>query len=162
RALDERRRGNALVRPVIGAPRRQLLVGLLPEKFTVRFAKRHQDAAVARLLGIAHAFVVRPDEHHAAGDHGVAVALRSEIRNPLPVLLALDVPLDGEPFHVRDHVAIRRPAPHGPVAGTAGIGRDQAGCWCAPREEERDDTQVDALHWFATIFRLSMYAPNSA
>ena len=47
-ALDERRRGDALIRPVVGAARRQLLVGLLPEELAVRFAERHQHAAIAR------------------------------------------------------------------------------------------------------------------
>ena len=58
----------------------------------VDFAERHQHAAIAGLLRIAHRFVVRADEHDAAGDDRIAVALRSERRHPLDVLAGLDVP----------------------------------------------------------------------
>src|SRR5690348_4828330 len=68
-------------------------------------------------------FVGTNNEDHPARDDRVAVALRSELRDPLDVLLRLDVPLDREALHVRDHVAIGRAAPHRPVAA-ARIGRD--------------------------------------
>ena len=132
RALDQRRRSDALIRPVVGAARRQLLVRLLPQELAGLFLERHQHAAVARLLRIAQRFVVRADEHHAAGDDRVAVALRAELGDPLHVLLRLDVPLGRQPLHVRHHVAIGRAAPHRPVAA-AGIGR-----------AERARDQVDA------------------
>ena len=46
-ALDERRRGDALERPVVGAARLELRVRLLPEELAVRLAERHQHAAIA-------------------------------------------------------------------------------------------------------------------
>ncbi len=91
-SIDERRRRDALERPVVGAARRQLLERRLPHELAVRLAERHQHAAIARLLRIAHRFVVRADEHDAAGDDRIAVALRSERRDPLDVLAGLDVP----------------------------------------------------------------------
>src|SRR5206468_4750574 len=72
------------------------------------------------------------------------------VGNPFHVLLRLHVPLDRQALHVRHHVAVGRAAPHRPVAG-AGIGCSEE------RQREQDDS-----HWFATIFRLSRYAPNSA
>ena len=111
----------------------------------VDFAERHQHAAVARLLRIAHRFVVRADEHHAAGDDRVAVALRSELGDPLHVLLRLDVPLGRQPFHVRDHVAIGRAAPHRPVAGP-GIGRTDAGRTASSRAE-RASSRTECVSW---------------
>ena len=128
---DERRRGNALERPVVGASRRQLLEGRLPHELAGRFAERHQHAAVARLLGIAHRFVVGADQHHAAGDHRIAVRLRSELGDPLDVLAGLHVPGRRHALERRHHVARRRPTPHGPV------GRD--GSW---RGENREGNEL--------------------
>ncbi len=123
-AFDERRRGDALERPVVGAPRLELHVRLLPEELAVGLAEGHQHAAVARLLRIAQQLVVGADEDHAARDDRVAVALRSEVGHPLHVLLRLDVPLGRQTLHVRDHVAIGRAAPHRPVAAAGIRGRE--------------------------------------
>ena len=133
-SLDEGRGGDALIRPVVGASRLELCVGVLPHELAVGLAERHQHTAIARLLGVAQSFVVRPDEHHAAGNDRVPVALRPEIGDPLDVLLRLDVPLARQPFGVGDHVAIGRPAPHRPIARARigsrkmgrGGGRDQS------------------------------------
>ena len=53
RALDERRAGDSLIGPVVGAPRRELLVRLLPQELARVFLERHQHAAIAGLLRIA-------------------------------------------------------------------------------------------------------------
>ena len=51
-AFDQRRRGDALKRPIVHAARRQLFVGVLPEELSVGFVESHEYAAIARLLGI--------------------------------------------------------------------------------------------------------------
>ena len=88
----ERRRRDALERPVVRAARRQLLERRLPHELAVGLPERHHDAAIARLLRIAHRFVVGADQHDAAGDDRIAVALRSQRRDPLDVLAGLDIP----------------------------------------------------------------------
>ena len=56
---------------------------------------------------------------------GIAVGLGAELGDPLDVLLRLDVPARRQALHGRDDVAVRRAAPHRPVA-LAGIGpRDE-------------------------------------
>ena len=74
-AFDERRRADSLIGPVVDATRSELVRNCLPEEFSIRFAERHQDAFVARDLGIAQAFVVRADVDLAAGDDRIAVSL---------------------------------------------------------------------------------------
>ena len=100
-AFDQRRRGDALKRPVVGASRLELRrASAATWNSPVRFAEGHQHAAVARLFLVAHQLVVGADEHHAARDDGIAVALRAEIGHPLHVLLGLDVPLGwADPWH---------------------------------------------------------------
>ena len=137
--LDERRRGDALKGPVVGAAGLELHVRLLPEELAVRFAERHEHAAVAGLLRVAQQLVVRADEHHAAGDDRIAVALRSEVGDPLDVLLRLDVPLGRQPLHVGHHVAVGRAAPHGPVAGAGVRGRERRrGVRSTPKQRSAD------------------------
>ena len=143
--LDERRRGDALIRPVVRAARRQLLVRLLPQELAGRLAERHQHAAIARLFRIPRRFVVGADEHHAARHDRVAVALRAELGHPLHVLLRLDVPLDRQALHVRDHVAVGRAAPHGPVAA-AGVGR-RPGAPLMPRRPGRATARAEHFSW---------------
>ena len=123
-ADDERRRGDALERPVIGAARLELRVRVLPEELAGGLAERHQHAAIAGLLRIAQQLVVRADEDHAARDDRVAVALRAELGHPLDVLLGLHVPVGGQALHGRHHVAVGRAAPHRPVAGARIGGRE--------------------------------------
>src|SRR5207237_5684372 len=41
--------------------------------------------------------------------------------DPPHVLPGPDVPLERQALHVRDHVAVGRPAPHGPISRTARI-----------------------------------------
>ncbi len=60
-ADDQRRAGDALERPVVGAARRQLLERRLPQELAGRLAERHQHAAIAGLLRIAHRLVVGAD-----------------------------------------------------------------------------------------------------
>src|SRR5438552_3522705 len=52
------RRTNALIRPVVHAARREFLVRRLPKKLAVRLAKRHENAPITPLLGIAKSFIV--------------------------------------------------------------------------------------------------------
>ena len=118
--LDQRRRADALVRPVVGAPGGQLVVHRLPQELAVGLAERHQDALVPLdVRDPCSALVVGADEHHAAGDDRVAVGLRAELGHPLDVLLGLDVPGGRQALHARHHVAVGRAAPHRPV----GVGR---------------------------------------
>src|SRR6185369_13020512 len=104
----------------------------------------------------AHRFVVRADEHHPARDHWIPVALRSELGDPLDVLLRLDVPLGGQPLHVRDHVAVGRAAPHRPDAGagiTRGFRLQAEGSSSNGDDGEREQY---LLHWFFATLMLSM------
>jgi hypothetical protein len=48
---------------------------VLPQELSVGLAEHHQHAAVPRLLRIAKQFVIRADEHHAARDNRVSIAL---------------------------------------------------------------------------------------
>ena len=105
-ADHQRRRRHALERPVVGAARFELRVRVLPQELAGRLAERHQHAAIAGLLRVAHQLVVGAHEHHAARHDGVAVALRAEVGHPLHVLLGLHVPVDGQPLHRRHHVAV--------------------------------------------------------
>ena len=116
-ALDQRRAGDALERPVVDAAGGDLLVGDLPQELAGVLLEGHQHAAIADLLLVAQQLVVGADEDLAAGDGGVAVGLRAEVRDPLHVGLGLDVPLVGQALRRRDHVAGRRAAPHRPVGG---------------------------------------------
>ena len=114
--FDERRRTDALERPVVRAPGGQLVVDGLPEERAIRLLERHEDALVALDRRVLHRFVVGPDEHDAVGDDGIAVGLRAELGDPLDVLLRLDVPARRQILHAGDEVAIGRAAPHGPVS----------------------------------------------
>ena len=98
-----------------------------------------------RLLRIAQRFVVGADEHHAAGDDRVAVALRAELGHPLDVLLGLDVPLGRQALHVRDHVAVGRAAPHRPVAGARDRTRRAARGAGDGRSRTSDEREQDAF-----------------
>ena len=147
-AVDERGRGDALIRPVVRASGLELRVRVLPQELAVGFAERHQHAAIAGLLRIAQPFVVRADEHHAAGDDRIAVALRAEIGDPLDVLLRLDVPVGRQPLGVRHHVAVGRAAPHRPVA-RAGIGGDKTRRAAA---RSSNDANADAQSHSARCF----------
>ena len=141
-AFHQRRRAHPLERPVQRAPRGQLRVSLLPQEFAVRFAEAHQHTAVARLLRIAHQFVVRPGVNLPARHHRIAVALRTELRHPLHVLLGLQIPRRGNALHHREHVTVGRAAPHGPVA-RAWIGREQQ----PQRQRQTDQSeQYGAFH----------------
>src|SRR6185436_8505985 len=122
--------------------------------------ERHQHSAIAGLFRIAHAFVVRADEHHAASDDWIAVALRTEVGHPFHVLLRLDVPVGRQTLHRGHHVAIGSAAPHRPVAA-AGIGNRHRR---APRGRGQEEYESEGyvFHWLAESFRLSRYAPNSA
>ena len=87
-AFDQRRAANALQRPIVYAAGRQLLAGMLPQKLPVGFVEAEQAAQVdfRRIpLQIAGA-VVRADIDFTVGDHRIAVALRSEQRDPFDVL----------------------------------------------------------------------------
>ena len=134
--LDERRRAHALEGPVVRAARRQLVVHRLPEELAVGLAEGHQDALVSLDRRILHRFVVRAHEHDAVGDDRVAVGLRPELRDPLDVLLRLDVPARRQPLHARNEIAIGRAAPHRPVA-LAGIGTRDRG-----RDPERTSESI--------------------
>ena len=90
---NEWRRRYALKRPIVRAAGFQLRVGLLPHELSVRFTESHKHTAIAALIWIAQQFVVCSDKHHPVGDNRIAVALRSQFRNPLDVLPCLDVPL---------------------------------------------------------------------
>ena len=140
--LDERRRADALERPVVRAPRGQLVVDGLPQERAIRFLEGHQDALVALDRRVLHRFVVGADEHDAVGDDGIAVGLRAELGHPLDVLLGLDVPARRQVLHAGDEVAVRCAAPHRPVA-LAGIrAGDEAEC--ADREEAKEE--ADGRH----------------
>src|SRR5262249_35775646 len=143
-----------------------LLVRLLPQEFARVFLERHQHAAIASLLRVAQPLVVGAHEHHAAGDDRIAVALRTQVRDPLDVLFRLDVPLDRQALHVRDHVPIGRAAPHRPVACIRIAPAFRLKAETTEREEyggrQRRRAKKHLLHWFELTLMLSMYAPNSA
>ena len=128
-AFNQRRGCDALIRPVIHATGSQFLRRVLPQELAVGFAECHQHTAIARLLGIAQAFVVRANEHHAA-------RLRPDCHTPanprsathLIFFFVCDVPVDRRVLHVGHHVAVGCPAPHRPVA-CARVG-------CAEREAD--------------------------
>jgi enoyl-CoA hydratase/carnithine racemase len=109
---------HSLERPVVGPARLELRMRLLPQELAVGLAERHQHAAVPGLGRIAQQFVVRPDEDHAPGDDGVAVALGTQFRDPLDVDARIDIPFRRQPRHVGNHIPVSGPAPHGPVPGT--------------------------------------------
>ena len=106
----------------LARPDRQLLERRLPEELAGRFAERHDDAAVAGLLGIAQQLVVRADEHDAAADDRVAVASASRARPPTsrscPVLTSHVV---GRPVIGETMLRLGRAAPHRPVGRSAGV-----------------------------------------
>ena len=152
--LDQRRRADALERPVVRAPRRQLVVHRLPHELAVRLAERHQDALVALDLGILVALVVGADEDQAVGDDRVAVGLRPELGHPLDVLLRLDVPGRRQPLHAREHVAVGRAAPHRPV----GVGGSER----AIRVREATDATIRrrVFSWTVSAFIVARGAPS--
>ena len=85
----------------------------------VVFAERHQHAAIAGLLRIAHRLVVGADQHDAVGDRRIAVRLRAELGDPLHVLPGLDVPRRRQALH-RDTMLRLGVPPHiGQSADTA-------------------------------------------
>ena len=108
----------------LARPDGELLERRLPHELAGRLAERHQHAAIAGLLRIAHRLVVRADEHDAAGDHRIAVGLRSERGDPLHVLAGLDVPRRRQAGH-RDTMLRFGVPPHigQSVADTAADGR---------------------------------------
>src|SRR5262249_7115215 len=115
---------DALLGPVVDAPRGQLVVDRLPEELAVRLAETHDDALVQPLLpglidvaGIARLLVVGAAEYLAAGDDGSAVGLGAQVHAPLDVLLAagLDAPFGWDvPFERIDEVTTNAAAEHGP------------------------------------------------
>ena len=143
-ALDERGAGDALVGPVVHASGRQLLVRDLPEELAVRLAERHHHAAVAGLLGIAQALVVRAHEHDPARHHRVAVGLRAESRHPLDALLRLHVPRRRQALGRGHHVARRPAAPHRP--GRVAIRRHRPAGHRGQRDERQHPHRVPQVH----------------
>ena len=86
-AFDERRRADALQRPVVNSARRQLLAGVLPEETPVLFAKGEQAAEIDFTRGPRQIRrrVVRADKNFAAGDGRPAVGLAAQRRRPFHV-----------------------------------------------------------------------------
>src|SRR5213594_2473526 len=74
-SLDQRRRCDALERPIVRAARLQFQVRVLPEELAVGFAESHENAAITWLLWIAQQLIVGTDESHSPGYNRVAVAL---------------------------------------------------------------------------------------
>ena len=69
----------------------------LPEELAGLFVEAHQHAGVELHPKVTGHFVVRADEHLAAGHHGRAVRLTSEPGGPLDVLRRGQIDLAGEP-----------------------------------------------------------------
>ena len=70
---DRGRAGDTLVGPIVGAAGRELFERRLPHELAGVLIERHQHAAIAGLLRIAHGFVVGADHHDAVRDCGIAV-----------------------------------------------------------------------------------------
>ena len=131
---NERRTCHALIRPVVGAARCELLERGLPQELAGGLAKCHQHAAVARLFGIADRLVIGTHNHDPAAHGGIPVGLRAKLGDPLHVLPGLDVPGRGKARQKRDHVAAWCATPHRPV----GRHRDGRG--------HDEDTHDDVAH----------------
>ena len=72
--------------PVVDLPARQLRHDELPEKIAVLLVHAEQDRAIIGEPGIARRGVIRSDQDFAVRGHRIAVALGTELHDPLDVL----------------------------------------------------------------------------
>ena len=91
--LDQRRRADALHRPVVHAAGSQFGIGVLPEKFAVGFPKTDQ---TSQILPGWKPFqetcaVVCTDEYTATGNNGRAIGLTAQTSVPFDVLAAREL-----------------------------------------------------------------------
>ena len=100
----------------LARPDDELLERRLPQELAGRLAERHharRDRPAASDRAALSLFV--PTSTTPFATDGIAVALRSERRDPLDVLAGLHVPRRRQARRVGHHVAIGRSAPHRPV-----------------------------------------------
>ena len=154
-ALRVGRRANPLLRPVIDAPRRQLLMGHLPQERSVRGLERHHDASILGELRALEPVVVGADEHLPAEDHGARVGLRAHIGPPLDVLPGLDVPIRRQAGLGRHHVSREGVAEHGAVGGLGHDALGKAGGDGCSDGGENDGEEPDPIHSFTFTVMLS-------
>src|SRR5262249_19559614 len=124
-AVDAGGRADALLGPVVYLAGGELVVGGLPQQLAGLLLEAQHDALVALDLGPEIAAVVGADEDLAARDDRIAVRLRAQRRGPQDVPPGLHVPFGWDAGLIGDHVAVRGPAPHRPVAflGLGVLGR---------------------------------------
>ena len=94
-AFDKGAGADALARPVMHLPGRQLVMNDLPQELSRGFFEAHQNALVSLDLGVARVVVVGANEDLAAGDDRPAVGLGAKFCGPLDVLAAGHLPFDG-------------------------------------------------------------------
>jgi hypothetical protein len=116
-AVDARRGGHALERPIVHPAGRELVVHRLPEELAVGLAEAHDDALVAGDLGVAPALVVGADEDSPISDHRGGIGLRAQFHGPLDVAAGLRKPAVGKMRRPGSVVAQGRPAPLRPISG---------------------------------------------
>ena len=123
-AFHQRRGCHSLVGPIVHASGSELFAGVLPEETAPSDSLNAiRTPRSPGCFGITQAFVVGADEDLAARHHRIAVRLRTKRRHPRDVLLRFNIPAYGGIRHRRDHVAVRRSTPHGPIAGAV-VGSD--------------------------------------
>ena len=95
-----RRGANALLWPVIDAPRGQLGMRCLPEKFSIGFPKSHDHALVTCNFGIALNLVICTHEYFSTNPDGTGVGLRTEIGFPGDIFTRFYIPVHRQIFCV--------------------------------------------------------------
>ncbi len=136
--LDERRRADPLLRPVVHPAGGELLVGHLPQEVAVGGGERHDHSAIVGERRVADGVVVRAHEDLAARHRRAGIGLGAHVGPPLHVASGLHVPVGREPLLVGDHVAREGVAEHGPIdrvrrpreegGAAAEEGQDERGC----------------------------------
>ena len=95
-----RRGANTLLWPIIDAPRGQLGMRCLPEKFSIGFLKSHNHALVTRDFGVARDLIICTHEYFPAYPDGTGVGLRAKICFPGDIFTCFCIPVRRQIFCV--------------------------------------------------------------
>ena len=145
--VHEGRGTDSLFRPVVDPSRGELVVGGLPQHLSGGLVQTDDHPLVTRDSGPVMGVVVGADEDPSIGDHGVAIGLGPQRHLPTDVLATGDVPSVGHSLLLRDHVPVRSPAPHLPVA-RVDLRLTRRGKSCRGQQDARnaDDPGSTASH----------------